>query len=360
MSNIDSAMETVKSQIEQNRQRQKKVTSVLQSGESKVGELGVGLDIENAELEDVQLQQEAMNGNIAELIVELDEVTAGFGKQFDTMRSKTMGEKLIGFLSSHKSESMRASRIRNTNIDSKLADLIGKSNVIIGLLQEQLKELETQQVKVSDNLSVVLAQRGDVVSELEQIRNQLQQMDPEIIRLENKISMEADAAKRTELESELQNINETHNELVQQEQVKLALSQTLEKYIKMGQTFVDSLQNQVATQMVLVDKLQTDTEQRVLLYDALNKSLKTAQQQDVAHRINDIGSAVDNEAQTTMAHIGAATNQRIAEMLEAHEGNMAFSQMVQEQKAKADERFARRFATVMERHDRANYTASAD
>ena len=41
--------------------------------------------------------------------------------------------------------------------------------------------------------------------------------------------------------------------------------------------------------MVLINKLQTDTKQRVVLYDALTKSLKTAQQQDVAHRINEIG-----------------------------------------------------------------------
>jgi len=41
--------------------------------------------------------------------------------------------------------------------------------------------------------------------------------------------------------------------------------------------------------MLLINKLQTDTKQRVVLYDALTKSLKTAQQQDVAHRINEIG-----------------------------------------------------------------------
>ena len=53
--------------------------------------------------------------------------------------------------------------------------------------------------------------------------------------------------------------------------------------------------------MVLINKLQTDTKQRVVLYDALTTSLKTAQQQDVAHRINEIGVKTDQEAQAAMA-----------------------------------------------------------
>ena len=81
------------------------------------------------------------------------------------------------------------------------------------------------------------------------------------------------------------------------------------------------MQNQAATQMVLINKLQTDTKQRVVLYDALTKSLKTAQQQDVAHRINEIGVKTDQEAQSAMAGIGAATNARMAEMMEKHDSN---------------------------------------
>ena len=104
--------------------------------------------------------------------------------------------------------------------------------------------------------------------------------------------------------------------MVQQEQVKLAKSQTLERYIEKGKTWIDSLQNQAATQMVLINKLETDTKQRVVLYDALTKSLKTAQQQDVAHRINEIGVKTDQEAQSAMAGIGAATNQKMADMLQ--------------------------------------------
>jgi hypothetical protein len=150
-------------------------------------------------------------------------------------------------------------------------------------------------------------------------------------------------------------MNAKYNELVQSEQVKLAKSQTLERYIEKGKTWIDSLQNQAATQMVLINKLQTDTKQRVVLYDALTKSLKTAQQQDVAHRINEIGVETDQEAQSAMAAIGTATNQRMADMMEAHEDHMVFARDVLEAKAKADERFARRFAAIVEKHDRNEY-----
>ena len=83
--------------------------------------------------------------------------------------------------------------------------------------------------------------------------------------------------------------------------------------------------------------------------------MKTAQQQDVAHRINEIGVETDQKAQAAMAGIGAATNARMAEMLEAHEDHMVFARDVLEKKAKADERFARRFADLVEKHDKNLY-----
>ena len=48
-------------------------------------------------------------------------------------------------------------------------------------------------------------------------------------------------------------LNKQYNAMVQDEQVKLAKSQTLERYIEKGKTWVDSLQNQAATQMVLIN-----------------------------------------------------------------------------------------------------------
>ncbi len=317
----------------------------------------VAIDIENATLDDVHAHTDVMNANIAELIMGLDDVTAAFSKDFDQMRDKTGWESFVGIFSRGKSESMRAERIKTANIDDKLQDLIAKSDVITKLLESQLSVLEEQKVKVEQNLTETLDEREFTVGELESLRAEILGMDPKIIEIENKIAVEQDAAARTKLETELADLNKAYNALVQQEQVKLSKSQTLERYIEKGKTWVDSLQNQAATQMVLINKLQTDTKQRVVLYDALTKSLKTAQQQDIAHRINEIGVETDKEAQASMAAIGTATNQKMADMMEAHEEHMVFARDVLEAKAKADERFARRFQKIVEKHDKNLYGA---
>jgi hypothetical protein len=139
------------------------------------------------------------------------------------------------------------------------------------------------------------------------------------------------------------------------EQTLLAESQTLERYTSMFQTFVDSLNNQIAAQNTLINKLSIDTEQRIVLYKALEDSLKTAAQQDVAHRINTLGSQVDTAAEETMAGIGAAAQRHIGDLLEMHEKNMLSTQEIQRRKKLADDAFARRFAEVMDKHNAANY-----
>src|SRR3990167_62564 len=298
------------------------VTGRIEAARAKLDAGEAAIDIENATLDDVNKHTDVMNANIAELIMGLDDVTAGFSKDFDEMRSKTGMESFVGIFSNAKSESMRQERLRTASIDTKLQDLIAKSDVIVRLLQGQLDLLNTQKTRVEVNLGDTLTERETTVSALE---------------------------------SDLAGLNARYNALVQDEQVQLAKSQTLERYIEKGKTWVDSLTNQAATQLVLINKLQTDTKQRVVLYDALTSSLKTAQQQDVAHRINEIGVKTDQEAQAAMAAIGAATNDKMADMLESHEQHMVFARQVLEQKAKADERFARRFAKIVEKHDKNAY-----
>lgn len=356
MADFDAQIRDSQAQVAEAQAKISEITSRIEAARQKLksGDDAM-IDIENATLQDVHAHTELMNANIAELIMGLDDVTAGFSKDFDEMRSKTTMESVVGFFSKGKSESMRQERMRTASVDDKLQDLIGKSDIIVKLLQGQLDTLNHHKTKVEANLGDTLAEREATVGELEAVRAEIAAMDPRIIDLENRISVEQHAAARTKLESELAALNGQHNDLVQQEQVKLAKSQTLERYIEKGKTWVDSLQNQAATQMVLINKLQTDTKQRVVLYDALTKSLKTAQQQDVAHRINEIGVQTDKEAQAAMAAIGTATNQRMAEMMEAHEDHMVFARKVLEQKAKADERFARRFAAIVEKHDKNLY-----
>ncbi|QBF33169.1 hypothetical protein [Thalassococcus sp. S3] len=358
MADFDALVRESQAQVAKSQADIEALTSRIETAREKIkaGE-DASIDIENATLDDVHAHTEVMNANIAELIMGLDDVTSAFSKDFDEMRSKTGWESFVGIFSRGKSESMRQERMRTASIDDKLQDLISKSDVIVQLLEGQLQLLESQKAKVETNLTETLDEREFTVQELETVRADILAMDPKIIALENKIAVEQDAAERTKLETELADLNKAYNEMVQQEQVKLAKSQTLERYIEKGKTWVDSLQNQAATQMVLINKLQTDTKQRVVLYDALSKSLKTAQQQDIAHRINEIGVKTDQEAQGAMAAIGTATNQKMADMLEAHEEHMVFARDVLEAKAKADERFARRFAKIIEKHDKNLYGA---
>jgi predicted nucleic acid-binding Zn-ribbon protein len=354
MADFDTQIKESQAQVAAAQAKISAITGRIEDARGKL-EAGTSIDIENASLEDVHKHTDLMNANIAELIMGLDDVTAGFSKDFDEMRSKTGMESFIGMFSNAKSESMRQERMRTASIDSKLQDLIGKSDIIVRLLQGQLDMLNGQKTTVEANLGATLTERETTVMALEAVRAEVGGMDPKIIELENKISVEQDAGARTKLETELAGLNGRYNALVQDEQVQLAKSQTLERYIEKGKTWVDSLTNQAATQLVLINKLQTDTKQRVVLYDALSASLKTAQQQDVAHRINEIGVKTDQEAQVAMAAIGAATNQKMADMLEAHEGHMIFAREVLEQKAKADERFARRFAKIVAKHDKNAY-----
>ncbi len=358
MADFDAQVRESQAQVEEAQAKISELTSRIETARSKLkaGD-DITIDIENASLEEVHQHTEMMNGNIAELIMGLDDVTSGFSEDFSAMRDKTGWESFVGIFSKGKSESLRQERMRTASIDDKLQDLISKSDQIVGLLQGQLAVLEEQKVKVEGNLTETLDEREMTVGELETLRANILGMDPKMIELENKISVEQDAAARTKLETELAEMNNKYNEMVQEEQVKLAKSQTLERYIEKGKTWIDSLQNQAATQMVLINKLETDTKQRVVLYDALTKSLKTAQQQDVAHQINEIGVKTDQEAQAGMAAIGSATNARMAEMMEAHEDQMVFARKVLEQKAKADERFARRFEKIVEKHDKNLYGA---
>ena len=242
MADFDAQIRESQTQVQEAQSKISELTSRIETARQKMAEgTDIAVDIENASLEDVHAHTELMNANIAELIMGLDDVTAGFQQDFDEMRSKTGWESFVGFFSKGKSESMREERMRSASVDDKLQDLISKSDVITKLLENQLATLEEQKVKVEGNLSGTLEERETVVGELEAVRAEILAMDPKIIELENKISVEQDAAARTKLETELAAMNTAYNEAVQQEQVKLAKSQTLERYIEKGKTWIDSV-----------------------------------------------------------------------------------------------------------------------
>ena len=244
------------------------------------------------------------------------------------------------------------------SLAGNLQELLAKSDSIVGMLKEQKQVLEMRYKQSEANLVQVIQRRKNTITNLEAVQKRIEELNPLLMDIENKIAAATDQVARQDLEAERSKLATEYNEKQAKEQELLAESQTLERYTSMFQTFVDSLNNQIAAQNTLINKLTIDTEQRIVLYKALEDSLKTAAQQDVAHKINTLGSQVDTAAEETMAGIGSASQRHIGDLLEMHEKNMLATQDIQRRKKLADDAFARRFQSVMDKHNTANYVKS--
>jgi hypothetical protein len=356
LQNFDAEIEKTKQVVDDMRSKIEQSGIVLEKfakADQAIGD--AEFDIENARIQDVLKQQKVMEGNIADLIIGLEDATNVFGAEFESMKSYSGIEKLIGLFSKQRMQRMRSERVRNMSLAGNLQELLAKSDTIVGILKSQKDILDTRYKTSEDSLRTVIERRKMTMTELETTQRRIEELNPMLLDMENRISASTNQKDRTELEGERSKLATEYNEKQAKEQELLAESQTLERYTSMFQTFVDSLNNQIAAQNTLINKLTIDTEQRIVLYKALEDSLKTAAQQDVAHKINTLGSQVDTAAETTMAGIGAAAQKHIGDLLEMHEKNMVATQDIQRRKKLADEAFARRFDDVMKKHDAGNY-----
>jgi len=356
LQNFDAEIEQTKQAVEDMRTKLEQSGTVLDKLAKADGTIGdVDFDIENARIQDVLQQQQVMEGNIADLIIGLEDATNVFGSEFESMKSHTTMEQFIGLFSKQRMQRMRSERVRNMSLAGNLQELLTKSDTIVGILKNQKNILDNRYETSEQSLREVIDRRTATMETLEETQKRIEDINPELLDLENQIAASTNQKDRSELEGKRSELATEYNEMQAKEQTLLAESQTLERYTSMFQTFVDSLNNQKAAQQTLINKLTIDTEQRIVLYKALEDSLKTAAQQDVAHKINTLGSQVDTAAETTMAGIGAAAQRHIADLLEMHEGNMVATQDIQRRKKLADDAFARRFADVMEKHNAADY-----
>ena len=115
MADFGAQIEKSKSEVKAAQSKIAELTSAIETARAKIDSgADISIDIENATL---------------------DDVTAGFSKDFDAMRDKTGWETFVGVFAAAKSESMRQERMRTASIDDKLQDLIGKSDVIVALLE---------------------------------------------------------------------------------------------------------------------------------------------------------------------------------------------------------------------------------
>ncbi|MEM7215263.1 MAG: hypothetical protein AAF423_06945 [Pseudomonadota bacterium] len=355
LQNFDQEIEKTRATVEEMKQKLDKSAVVLDEF-AKSDTIGqTDFDIENARIQDILKQQSVMEGNIADLIIGLEDATNVFGTEFESMKSFTGWESFVGLFSEQKKQRMRSDRVRNMSLAGNLQELLSKSDKIVGILQSQKDVLDSRYASSEASLKQVIERRKTAMVNLETVQGRIEELNPMLLDLENQIAASTDSKKRTDLEGKRSEMATEYNQNQAKEQELLAESQTLERYTSMFQTFVDSLNNQLAAQQTLINKLTIDTEQRVVLYKSLEDSLKTAAQQDVAHKINTLGNQVDTAAEETMAGIGAAAQSHIGDLLEMHEKNMVSTADIQRRKKLADEAFARRFDEVMKKHDSAAY-----
>lgn len=356
LQNFDAEIERTREVVETMRSKIEQSGVILEQfarSDAKIGKLD--FDIENARIQDVLNQQKVMEANIADLIIGLEDATNVFGAEFESMKTYTTWESIVAMFSKQRAQRMRTDRVRNMSLAGNLQELLSKSDTIVGILKNQKQILDDRYGSSETSLARVIERRKATMDQLEATQKRIEELNPLLLDIENRIAASTSQKDRTELEGERSKMATEYNELQAKEQELLAESQTLERYTSMFQTFVDSLNNQIAAQNTLINKLSIDTEQRIVLYKALEDSLKTAAQQDVAHKINTLGSQVDNTAEETMAGIGAAAQKHIGDLLEMHEKNMVMTADIQRRKKLADEAFARRFEEVMKKHNAANY-----
>lgn len=325
------------------------ITSKLESG------LTLDIDLDNAKLSEVGATQDALNQNIVTCIVGLDEIANKFGTQFATMQELTTFEKFVKVFSKNSSAEMRSDRIKKADISENLQELLTQSDQIVSILVESEKDLKSEMEAGAENLTKTVNLREEVVGQHLEVQSKVKDLIDKVSLLENKVEEELDPEKRTALETELVGINQIYNETHREEQVLLAQSQTLENYVQKNQMHMESLEKSLSAQQVLINKIKTDTAQRVVLYEQYQQTLKVSTQQEIAHKINDIGTETDHLIQEGMAQAGHAAANQVIEMLEGHNDIMEKNSELKAKSKKATDRFLTRFSDQIERHNSGQY-----
>ncbi|WP_137297621.1 hypothetical protein [Psychromonas sp. SP041] len=353
--------ETVK-QLEEEQQKQEKVITDASiafeeiSEKASIGDFEFEVDIENAKLSDVKKSGEKLNDNIARMISGLDNTTRGIDGNLSEMGKLTFSEKFIKVFSRDKAQEMRTTRISESDISENLNELILQSDSIQNILIRQESLLVTERDRGTVNYKRTLDLRQETVEELDSVRTKMLEIDPIIMGMQSELDVETSVTERTIIETKISEQQEKLNVLKNEESKLLSRSQSLEKYIVQNKVHIQSLESQLTSQQVLIDRLKTDTDQHLVLFKQYEVSLKTAQQQEAAHQLTEIGSKASKGAMVGMAQIGAATSNRLADALENHAGEMIDVKEVARKQIESHDRFNRRFAHVLDDHDKGSYT----
>ncbi|TIT87464.1 MAG: hypothetical protein E5W41_05425, partial [Mesorhizobium sp.] len=143
LQNFDAEIAKTKQVVEDMRTKIEQSGTVLDTlaqADRKIGD--ANFDLENARIEDVLKQQKVMEGNIADLIIGLEDATNVFGAEFESMKSYTGWENLVGVFSEQRKQRMRTDRVRNMSLAGNLQELLAKSDTIVGILKAQKQILD--------------------------------------------------------------------------------------------------------------------------------------------------------------------------------------------------------------------------
>lgn len=306
----------------------------------------VKVDMDDQDFAAVRATDAAVTENIAMLIHGLDAITQSFSQDFAGMREETVSEKLIGMFSRKKSEAMKAERVRGASIDKSLDELIRKSDTIGRLLNTQLNRLTERETSVKEGQKVVNENYEVTAKERQLLEQELATLDAEYNDVLAKAA-ETTGPELAALETKVAEIANQLNAARETLQTKTAVQQSLSSYRQQYSNYAESLAKQIAAQKTMIEKLKLDTEQRSILYKTLTESIKAAQQQELAHQIDETGRATDNMTDAMMTQIGASAQNRIMTMLERHK---EYEKIMQDRKGMRDTanaKFAERFTDVL-------------
>ena len=151
LQNFDTEIEKTKTMVNEMRTKIDQSSVVLDKFAKADAKIGASdFDIENARIDDVLRQQKVMEGNIAELIIGLEDATNIFGTEFESMKGYSGWEKFVGVFSKDKMQRLRSDRVRNMSLAGNLQELLTKSDRIVGILKEQKVVLD-ERYKTSEN-----------------------------------------------------------------------------------------------------------------------------------------------------------------------------------------------------------------
>ena len=187
LQNFDAEIAKTKQVVEEMRSKIDQSAVVLDKfakTDQKIG--ATDFDIENARIQDVLNQQKIMEGNIADLIIGLEDATNVFGTEFENMKSFTGWETFVGIFSAESKQRMRTDRVRNMSLAGNLQELLSKSDTIVGILKAQKQVLDARYKTSETSLSQVIERRKTTMSNLETVQKRIEELNPLLLDIENR------------------------------------------------------------------------------------------------------------------------------------------------------------------------------